>query len=45
MTSAELLTDAFGRIRETVYEAVAGLSDGQLAARLDDDANSIAWLC
>jgi Protein of unknown function (DUF664) len=45
MTSAELLTDAFGRVRETVHEAVAGLSDGQLAARLDDAANSIAWLC
>ena len=45
MTSAELLTDAFGRVRETVHHAVDGLSDGQLAARLDDDANSIAWLC
>jgi Protein of unknown function (DUF664) len=45
MTSAELLTDAFGRVRETVHEAVGGLSAAQLAARLDDDANSIAWLC
>ena len=45
MTSAELLTDAFGRVRETVHEAVDGLSAAQLAARLDDDANSIAWLC
>jgi hypothetical protein len=45
MTSAELLTDAFGRVQETVHEAVGGLSDGQLAVRLDDDANSIAWLC
>jgi uncharacterized damage-inducible protein DinB len=45
MTSAELLTDAFGRVRETVYEAVDGLSGAQLAARLDDEANSIAWLC
>ena len=45
MSSAELLTDAFGRVRETVHEAVDGLSDGQLAARLDGDANSIAWLC
>jgi hypothetical protein len=45
MTSAELLTDAFGRVQETVHEAVDGLSDGQLTARLDDDANSIAWLC
>jgi uncharacterized damage-inducible protein DinB len=45
VTSAELLTDAFGRVRETVHEAVDGLSDGQLAARLDEEANSIAWLC
>ena len=45
MTSAELLIDAFGRVRETVHETVQGLSDGQLAVRLDEDANSIAWLC
>src|ERR1700684_4373209 len=45
MTSAELLTDAFDRVRETMHEAVEGLSAGQLSARLDDDANSIAWLC
>ncbi len=45
MTSADLLIDAFGRIRETVHEAVEGLTASQLAARLDDDANSIAWLC
>jgi uncharacterized damage-inducible protein DinB len=45
VSSAELLTDAFGRVQETVHEAVEGLSDDQLAARLDQDANSIAWLC
>jgi uncharacterized damage-inducible protein DinB len=45
VTSAELLTDAFGRVQETVHEAVDGLSAAQLAARLDEDANSIAWLC
>jgi uncharacterized damage-inducible protein DinB len=45
MTSAELLTDAFGRVQGTVHEAVEGLSAAQLAARLDEDANSIAWLC
>jgi uncharacterized damage-inducible protein DinB len=44
MTSAELLADAFDRVRESVHEAVAGLTAGQLAARLDDRANSIAWL-
>jgi hypothetical protein len=45
VTSAELLTDAFGRVQQTVDGAVEGLSEGQLAARLDEDANSIAWLC
>jgi len=44
MTSAELLVDAFGRIRAVVHGAVEGLTPGQLAVRLDDDANSIAWL-
>jgi hypothetical protein len=44
MTSAGLLTDAFGRIRETVAEVADGLSPAQLAERLDPDANSIAWL-
>ena len=45
MTSAELLADAFDRVQETVHEAVEGLTASQLTARLDDDANSIAWLC
>jgi uncharacterized damage-inducible protein DinB len=44
MTSADLLTDAFGRIREEVHLAVDGLSRPDLAYRLDRDANSIAWL-
>jgi uncharacterized damage-inducible protein DinB len=44
VTSAELLVDAFGRVREVVHGAVTGLTPEQLAARLDDDANSIAWL-
>jgi hypothetical protein len=44
MTSAELLADAFGRIRETVHAAVAGLSVEQLAYRIDGSANSIGWL-
>jgi hypothetical protein len=45
MRSAELLVDAFGRVHEELHAAVEGLSTGQLAARLDPDANSIAWLC
>ena len=44
MTSAELLTDLFGRIREDVHGAVDGLTPEQVAVRLDDHANSIAWL-
>jgi uncharacterized damage-inducible protein DinB len=44
MTSADLLTDAFGRIREEVHHAVDGLSRQDLAYRIDPDANSIAWL-
>jgi hypothetical protein len=44
MTIAELLTDAFGRIREVVHRAVDGLTPGQLAYRPESEANSIAWL-
>jgi hypothetical protein len=44
MTSAELLTDAFGRIREVVHSAISGLSVEQLTFRPTADANSIGWL-
>ena len=44
MTSAELLTDAFGRVREAVHDAVTGLTAEQLAFQADPKANSIAWL-
>jgi uncharacterized damage-inducible protein DinB len=44
MTIADLLVDAFGRVREIVHAVVDGLTPEQLAARLDPDANSIAWL-
>ncbi|WP_198035202.1 mycothiol transferase [Streptacidiphilus rugosus] len=40
----ELLTDAFGRVREVVHEAVDGLGTEELAYRADPDANSVAWL-
>ena len=43
-TGAELLVDAFDRVRETVQQAVADLSVEELNARLDPAANSIAWL-
>lgn len=44
MNSAEVLADAFGRVRETVHGAVEGLTADELAARLDAEANSIGWL-
>jgi uncharacterized damage-inducible protein DinB len=44
MNSAELLADAFGRVREEVHNLLAGLTVEQLAFRLDAEANSIAWL-
>ena len=44
MTSAELLADAFGRIRGVVHRAVDGLTGEQLGFRVDPGANSIAWL-
>ncbi|WP_219419181.1 mycothiol transferase [Pseudonocardia nigra] len=44
MTPADLLADAFDRIREGVRNAVDGLSADQLAYHVDDRANMIAWL-
>jgi uncharacterized damage-inducible protein DinB len=44
MTSAGLLVDAFGRIRETVSDTVYGLNPAQLAYRITVDANPVGWL-
>jgi hypothetical protein len=44
MTSADVLVDAFGRIRGVVHEVVDRLTPEQLAFRVDTKANSIAWL-
>jgi hypothetical protein len=44
MTSAGLLADAFGRVRDAVAGSVDGLTPAQLAFRPDAEANSIAWL-
>ena len=44
MNSAELLVDAFGRIRGAVQRAVDGLTPAQLEYRVGGQGNSIAWL-
>jgi uncharacterized damage-inducible protein DinB len=44
VTSAMLLVDGFGRIREVVHHSVDGLDEDQLTYRLQNEANSIAWL-
>jgi hypothetical protein len=44
MTSAELLLDGFGRIRETVADVLDGLTPEQLTYRIDPDANPVSWL-
>jgi hypothetical protein len=44
MDIAELLVDAFGRIRDTTHGTVEGASRSVLTYRPDPDANSVAWL-
>jgi uncharacterized damage-inducible protein DinB len=45
MTRAnDLLVDGFGRVRQTVHDAVDGLDEDRLGYRPDRDANSVAWL-
>jgi uncharacterized damage-inducible protein DinB len=45
MTAAtDVLIDGLGRVRENVHAVVDGLPRERLTARLDEDANSIAWL-
>lgn len=44
MRSADVLEDAFERIRDAVHPAVNGLSRDELAWRPDGESNSIAWL-
>jgi DinB superfamily len=44
VTSAELLLDGFGRIRETVADVLTGLTPDQLAYRIDPEANPVSWL-
>ena len=44
MTSADLLADAFDRIRGVVGRALDGLTDEQLTEQVGPDANPISWL-
>jgi len=44
VTSAELLADAFDRIRSVVGRALDGLTDEQLTEQVGPVANSISWL-
>ena len=44
MTPAELLSDAFDRVRESAEAALEGLSPDDLAHRPTPDANPIGWL-
>ena len=43
-TSAELLVDGFGRIRENVADVLDGLTPGQLAHQVAPGANPVSWL-
>jgi uncharacterized damage-inducible protein DinB len=44
VTTAELLADALGRVREVVHDVTKGLTPEQLARRPQPAANSICWL-
>ncbi|HET9081673.1 MAG TPA: DinB family protein [Trebonia sp.] len=43
-TSAELLVDGFGRIRENVADVLDGLTPEQLTYRAGENANPVSWL-
>lgn len=42
--SVDLLSDAFGRVRESVHQVLDGLGVDDLAVRIEPEANSIGWL-
>ncbi|MDQ3423088.1 MAG: DinB family protein [Actinomycetota bacterium] len=44
MHTAELLVDAFARVRDVVGAAVDGLTPGQLTWRVHAESNTIGWL-
>jgi hypothetical protein len=43
-TSADLLVDGFGRIRENVADVLDGLTPEQLTYRIGANANPVSWL-
>ncbi|MEV6717569.1 DUF664 domain-containing protein [Lentzea sp. NPDC051208] len=44
MSATDVLLDGFDRVQQTVTRILEGLSPDQLAHRVNDSANSIAWL-
>lgn len=44
VTTADVLTDAFGRVRDAVHRAVADLADDDLVRPPAPGANTVAWL-
>jgi len=44
VSTAQILSDGFDRVRDEVARVVDGLSSEQLAIRLAGEANSIGWL-
>jgi uncharacterized damage-inducible protein DinB len=42
--SVDLLTDAFGRVRESVHQVLDGISPDDLTVRIAPDTNPIGWL-
>lgn len=43
-TTAELLADGFGRVREGVKAVLAGIPEEALTWRADPEANTVGWL-
>lgn len=44
MRTADVLLDAFGRVREEVHAVVEGLAPEQITCRIEGRSNSIGWL-
>lgn len=44
MSATDPIIDVLDRVQETVHAVLDGLDEEQLTARVDPEANSIAWL-